>query len=150
MGAGQHGGFGNTKGRKSLLKLNLQFFASKVFEAGGYLSEKSFEGHREFFLGKSPERIAKEMEKYGYKVKIEDSRHKFSKAKRIVVLNPSKERNISVVQVSPGSHRHGDTAYIKVSTTNGGKYKIVSKKDSYTSDGQEKAKIYFPRRKKND
>ena len=34
MGAGNHGGFGATKGmRKSgLLPLNLQFFASKAFE----------------------------------------------------------------------------------------------------------------------
>jgi hypothetical protein len=148
MGTGRYGGFGNTRGNKLPLKLNLQFFASKVFGAGGYLSEESFEGHREFFLGKSPEKIAKEMKKHGYKVRIENSRHKFSKAKRIVVLNPSKERNISVVQVSPGSHRHGNTAYIKVSTTDGGKYKIVSREDAYTSDGKEKAKIYYPRRKR--
>jgi hypothetical protein len=110
--------------------------------------KKSFEGHREYFLGKSVKRIAKEMEKHGYKVRIEDSRHKFSKAKRIVVLNPSKERNVSVVQVSPGSRRHGDTAYVKVSTTNEGKYKIVSKKELYISDGKETAKIYYPRRKR--
>lgn len=148
MGAGRHGGFGNTKGRIPLLETNLQFFASRVFEVGGYLSKKSFEGYREFFLGKSPRRIAKEMEKHGYKVKIENSRHTFSKAKRIVVLNPSKERNITAVQISPGSRRHGDTAYIKISTTDGGKYKIVANKDSYISDGKEKAKIYFPRRKK--
>ena len=63
-------------------------------------------------------------------------------------MNPSKERNISVVQVSPGSHRHGNTAYIKVSTTDGGKYKIVSREDAYTSDGKQKTKIYYPRRKK--
>lgn len=92
--------------------------------------------------------IAHDMEKHGYKVRIEDSRHKFSKAKRIVVLNPSKERNVSVVQVSPGSRRHGDTAYVKVSTTNEGKYKIVSKKELYISDGKETAKIYYPRRKR--
>lgn len=148
MGTGKHGGFGNTKGSKTLLKLNLQFFASKVFESGGHISEKSFEGYREYFLGKSVKRIAKDVEKHGYKVRIEDSRHKFSKAKRIVVLNPSKERNVSVVQVSPGSRRHGDTAYVKVSTTNEGKYKIVSKKELYISDGKETAKIYYPRRKR--
>jgi hypothetical protein len=148
MGAGKHGGFGNTKGSRNGLKMNLQFFASKVFGIGGHLTKESFEGHREFFLGKSPERIVKEMEKHGYKVQIEDSHHKYSKAKRIVVLNPSKERNITVVQVSPGSKRHGDTTYVKVSTTDGGKYKIVSHEHSYNSDGREKAKIYYPRRKK--
>ena len=43
MGAGKHCGFGHTKGNiKNRLKLNLQFFASKVFEAGGHVSEKSF------------------------------------------------------------------------------------------------------------
>ena len=147
MGAGKHGGFGNTKGIKNNLKLNLQFFASKVFEIGGFLSEKSFEAHREFFLGKSAKKIAKEMRKHGYKTRIENSRHKFSKAKRIVVLNPSKKRNITVVQVSPGSRRHGNTAYIKISTTNGGKYKIISNQDYYISDGKEKSKLYYPRRK---
>ena len=86
------------------------------------------------------------MEKHGYKVKIVNSSHKLSKAKKIVVLNPSKARNISVVQVSPGSKRHGDTPYIKICTTDGGKYKIVSNKSAYRSDGKENAQIYFPRR----
>ena len=147
MGAGIHGGFLNTKGSHSKFSLNLQYFASKVFGKGGYLSSKSFENHREFFLGKAPEKIASEMEKHGYKVTIVNSTHKRSKAKKIVVLNPSKTRNISVVQVSPGSRRHGETPYIKISTTDGGKYKIVSREDAYKSDGKENSQIYFPRRK---
>ncbi len=147
MGAGKHGGFGATRGRKSSIKMNLQMFSSKVFGKGGFLSKESFEAYREFFLGKDVKKIASEMEKHGYKVVITGSSHEKSKAKRIVVLNPSKQRNISVVQVSPGSSRHGNTAYIKVSTTDGGKYKIVANKKDYKSDGKETAKIYYPRRK---
>ncbi len=52
------------------------------------------------------------------------------------------------MQISPGSKRHGETPYVKVSTTDSGKYKIVSNKDKYKSDGNEKAKVYFARRKK--
>ena len=47
MGAGFHGGFGGTKGSKTLFPLNLQFFAARVFEKGGHISKESFEGHRE-------------------------------------------------------------------------------------------------------
>lgn len=150
MGAGIHGGFGSTKGARDsrLLKLDLQFFASKVFEEGGHVSEKSFSDHAEYFLGKSVKRIEKDMRQQGYKTHIERSTHKTSKAKRIIVDNSSKVKNVAVVQVSPGSKRHGETAYVKVSTTDTGKYKIVSDKSKYKSDGDEKAKILFARRKK--
>ena len=148
MGAGKHGGFGATKGQgNSILKMNLQFFASKVFEKGGHISEKSFEEHREFFLGKNIKRLQKELCQQGYKTHIERSTHKTSKAKKIIVENGNKEKNISIVQVSPGSKRHGNVAYVKVSTTNAGIFKIISDESKYKSDGKEKAKIYFARRK---
>ena len=143
MGAGRHGGFGGTKGSKGLISLNLQFFASKVFSNDGHLSNDNFKKYGAFFLGKSASKIAGEMRKHGYKVKIENSNRPGSKAKRIVVTNSSKIKNIAVVQVSPGSSRHGDTAYVKVSTIDSGKYKIVSRKSKYKSDGKETAKIYF-------
>ena len=57
------------------------------------------------------------------------------------------KRNITVIQVSPKSKRHGDVPYVKVSTNDGGKYKVVSKKEGYKTDGKEKASIYFARRK---
>lgn len=150
MGTGNHGGFGKTLGskRSPSFPMNLQFFASKAFEKGGHISEESFEGHREFFLGKSAKRLQKEMEKQGYQTHIERSTHPKSKAKKIVVENKSKEKNISNIQVSPGSKRHGETPYVKVSTTNAGKFKVVSDESKYKSDGKEKAKIYFARRKK--
>ena len=150
MGAGNHGGFGETKGARKYgrLEMNLQLFGHKVFESGGYLSEKSFSEHGEYFLGKSVGRIEKDMKKMGYKTHIERSTHVTSKAKKIVVDNTSKTKNISVVQVSPGSKRHGETAYVKVSTKDLGKFKIVSDKTTYKSDGKEKAKIFLDRREK--
>ena len=41
MGAGNHGGFGETKGARKYgrLEMNLQLLGHKVFESGGYLSE---------------------------------------------------------------------------------------------------------------
>lgn len=150
MGAGIHGGFGSTKGARSgsLLKLDLQFFASKVFEAGGHISKESFEGHREFFLGKSVQRLKHEMNKQGYDVKIEPSKHPNSKARKLTVLNPSKERNVTVVHVSPGSKRHGETAYVRVCTNDVGKFKVAVNIDKYKTDGKEKAVVYAARRKK--
>ncbi len=80
---------------------------------------------------------------------IEHSVHVNSKAKKIIIENRSKTKNITNVQVSPGSKRHGETPYVKVSTSDSGIYKIVSDKSKYKSDGKEKAKIFFARRKKN-
>ncbi|SHJ52685.1 hypothetical protein [Pseudobutyrivibrio xylanivorans] len=150
MGAGRHGGFGNTKGSRIRIPLNLQFFATKVFGKNGHFSEKNFEKYGAYFLGKSPSKISNEMNKHGYKTIIEPSNRMGSKAKRIVVQNTSKERNVAVVQVSPGSKRHGDTAYVKVSTIDSGKFKYVNRKEKYKSDGDEKAKIYYVERRKNE
>lgn len=150
MGTGRHGGFGATKGsgRKPSLQMNLQLFASKAFEKGGHVSAKSIADHREYFLGKSVKRLEKAMNQQGYITHIERSRHKTSKAKKIIVENPSKIKNITVIQVSPYSKRHGSTAYVKISTTSGGIFKIVSNREKYKTDGKETAKIFFARREK--
>jgi len=152
MGAGNHGGFGATKGmRKSgLIPLNLQFFASKAFEKGGHLSEESFVNHREFFLGKSVYKIKKEMEKHGYYTEVVPSTHAGSKAKFIKVKNESKVRNITMVEVTPGSKQHGNVAYVRISTNNIGRYKISSDQEKYVPGKGDKAKVYYPRRKKKD
>ena len=152
MGAGNHGGFGATKGmRKSgLLPMNLQLFASKAFEKGGHLSEESFVGHREFFLGKSVSKIKKEMEKHGYITEVSPSTHVGSKAKFIIVKNESKVRNVTMVEVTPGSKQHGSVPYVRISTNNIGKYKIASDQEKYVLGKGDKAKVYFPRRKKKD
>lgn len=152
MGAGNHGGFGATKGmRKSgLLPMNLQLFASKAFEKGGHLSEESFVGHREFFLGKSVSKIKKEMEKHGYITEVSPSTHVGSKAKFIIVKNESKVRNVTMVEVTPGSKQHGSVPYVRISTNNIGKYKIASDQEKYVPGKGDKAKVYYPRRKKKD
>lgn len=156
MGAGYHGGFGATKGHSDflrdangMLKINLQLFASKVFEPEGHISKESFTKHREFFLGKSVKKIEKEMNKHGYKTHIESSVHKKSKAKKIIVDNSSKTRNISTILVSPGSTHHGETPYVRISTKDSGKFKVASRESEYKTDGKETALVLFARRKEN-
>ena len=71
-----------------------------------------------------------------------------SSAKIIVTLNSSSDRNISQVQISKGSKRHGNVPYVKISTTNIGKIKIIgASKENYKTDGKETAKILFRRYK---
>ena len=145
MGAGYHGGFGATKGNR--LKMDLQMFAYKSFDPKGHVTEKSIADHREFFWGKSVAKIEKILHRFGYKTVRRPSVHKESSAKIIVVKNSSKDRNITQVQVSPGSKRHGFVPYVKISTSDSGKIKLVNAyKNQYKSVGNEQAKIYFKRR----
>ena len=84
-------------------------------------------------------------------MEVVDSKRKKqgSKAKIIKILNASKERNIKQLQVSPGSKRHGGVPYVKISTSDKGIIKIInSKRKDYKTDGNEKARLYFQRRKK--
>ena len=149
MGVGFHGGFGHTFGRINYLTMNLQIFASRAITPTGAVTEKSITEHREFFFGKSAGKLARILKKYGYETKIRPSTHSTSKAKIVVTLNPSKNRNISQIQISPGSRRHGNVPYVKISTTNAGIFKIInSSPNAYKSDGTEKAKLLFRRRKK--
>lgn len=62
-----------------------------------------------------------------------------------MTLNPSKDRNITQIQVSPnGSQHHGNTPYIKVSTKDIGIVKIINGPESAYRPGKiEKAKIIF-------
>ena len=147
MGAGYHGGFGATKGNR--LKMDLQRFASKAFDEHGHVTEKSLADHREFFWGKSVGRIEKELKKLGYNTYRRPSTHKESRAKIIVTTNHDKQKNITQVQVSPGSKRHGEVPYVKVSTSDIGIIKLVnSLREHYKTDGKEKAKLYFRRKRK--
>lgn len=66
-----------------------------------------------------------------------------------MTLNGNKDRNISQIQVSPGSKRHGNVPYVKISTTDYGKIKIINASPSeYKSDGREKAELIFRGKKK--
>lgn len=148
MGAGRYGGFGHTKG-SMFIPLDLQFFATKAIGLNGHVTENSISSHREFFFGKSVNKIEKVLQQRGYKTKRRPSIHSGSKAKIIITTNSSKIKNISQIQVSPGSKRHGNVPYVKISTTDGGKYKIInSTKAKYKTDGNEKAKLFFRRHHK--
>lgn len=119
-----------------------------IFNKKGHVTFNSISARREFFLGKSVARLEHEFHRHGYKTERRPSTHKGSRAKFIITLNPSKDRNVSQIQVSPGSKRHGNVPYVKISTSDIGKIKIIgSDPKSYKTDGNEKAKILFRRKK---
>lgn len=114
--------------------------------AGARVTSQSLSAHREKFLGKTVGQIDKLLKQRGYQTTIRRSTHSSSRAKVIVVGNSSKERNITQVQVSPGSKRHGNIPYVKISTTDIGIHKIIDGKPSqYKTDGTEKATLLFRR-----
>ena len=147
MGTGYHGGFGNTVGAdidNSAIKKK-----DPIFNEKGHVTLESIKARAEFFLGKSVARLEHELHKYGYETKRRPSTHSTSKAKIIVTLNGNKDRNISQIQVSPGSKRHGNVPYVKISTTDYGKIKIINASPSeYKSDGRETAELIFRRKGK--
>lgn len=52
--------------------------------------------------------------------------------------------NINQIQISPGGGRHGEAPYIKISTTDQGKIKVVfGKQSDYKHEGNERATIIF-------
>ena len=120
----------------------------KIFDKTGRVTFNSISARREFFLGKSVARLEHELKKHGYETTRRASTHRGSKAKFIVTLNSTKERNVTQLQVSPGSKRHGNVPYVKISTSDIGRIKIVaSDSKSYKTDGKENAKILFRRKK---
>ena len=152
MSKSSSGHFKGTKGEKnfSASACTKKKKIPKLFR-DGHITFSGVSAHREKFMTKSIRKIVKLLQKHGYKVEIAKSKRANlgSKAKIIKILNPSKKRNIIQVQVSPGSKRHGGIPYIKISTTDKGIIKIINgtRKD-YKTDGTEKARIYFRRRKK--
>ncbi|MCR4888633.1 MAG: hypothetical protein K5979_05560 [Ruminococcus sp.] len=120
-----------------------------IFSKTGHVTLDSISARREFFLGKSVSKIEKELHKHGYQTRVRGSIHANSKARIIVVTNSTKERNISQVQVSPKSKRHGDVPYVKISTTDYGRIKIIgTDPEHYKTDNKEKAKLLFRRKRR--
>ena len=114
--------------------------------AGARVTERSISRYRERFLGKTIGQIDKMLRRHGYETTIRKSKHSTSQAKVIVIGNSSTERNITQVQVSPGSKRHGNIPYVKISTNDIGIQKIIDGTPSqYKSDGSETAKLWFRR-----
>ena len=119
-----------------------------IFDKNGHVTFNSISARREFFLGKSVARLEHELNKYGYKTRRRPSVREGSKAKFIISLNSSKDRNVTQIQVSPGSKRHGNVAYVKISTSDIGKIKVVAgDSKAYKCDGKETARILFRRKK---
>lgn len=135
---------------------NLQFeskFGIKekktIFDDKGHVTVESICQRAEFFLGKSVARLERELNKHGYETRRRASTHSSSRAKIIVTTNANKDRNIRQIQVSPGSRRHGNVPYVKISTSDIGKIKIIgSGPADYKTDGKENALLIFRRDKK--
>ena len=125
--------------------------APPLFDNNGHVTYEGIATHREEFMGKSVEQIAEILKENGYDVNIRDSRNPNSTTQIIEITNPSKERNIDQVQVSPdGSRHHGNVPYVKISTSNEGLIKVIDgTRKQYRTDGKEKARLIF-RRDDND
>ena len=150
MGMKANSGFFHGTSGDLKYQLDLQFFASTggLFSSTGHVSERSISKNRDYFYGKTATDIAGDMQKQGYETVIRPSKHATSKAKVIVVGNSNKHRNITQVQVSPGTPRHGNVPYVKISTNNG-RYKVIDGTASeYKTDGNGNAKLFFRRNKK--
>ena len=125
------GRFKGTKGDKNTVVANekAKKKISPLFR-NGKITYAGVSAHREKFMGKNVYQIAKILKKQGYEVSIKDSKRKKkgSKAKIIVITNSSQKehRNITQVQVSPGSRRHGNIPYVKISTFDKGVIKIIN------------------------
>ena len=94
----------------------------------GHVTYEGIKAHREEFMGKTVEQIAELLRQNGYKFNIRPSnrQNKGSTAVIIEITNPSKERNIDQVQISPdGSKHHGKIPYVKISTSNEGLIKVI-------------------------
>lgn len=87
-------------GPKSAQEEKLPAFSDK-----GHVTPKSIEENMELFIGKSVNEIEQLLREHGYLTEERGSTHFGSKAEILVILNPSKDRNITQVQVSPYSRR---------------------------------------------
>lgn len=145
MGMKARSGFFKGTSGDMKFKLNIQFFASKAFDEKGHVSLESLEQYGEDFLDKSPEQVERMMKEVGYKTVLAPSIRKDSTAERVISLNPSKDRNITQIQVSAyGSKHHGKVPYVKVSTKDIGIVKIVNgSEEDYNKCSDERAKICF-------
>lgn len=141
----------NFSGTKGALRynLNIQFFASKIFSKDGHTDYKRIANNREMFYDKSVYQINNAMKQQGYETTIRKSVHSNSKAKFIVVGNSNKNRNVTTVEVTPGTPRHGNIPYVRISTSDLGKFKVINgTKAQYKTDGSENAKLIFRRKGK--
>ena len=146
-----HNGFTGTMGHKMAESIQKPSYIPPFFTRQGHLSVSSIRYHREKFMGKSVCDIQKMLEEHGYETKVRPSKHQKSRAMVIEITNPDKHRNISQVQVSPGTPRHGNVPYVKISTKDAGKIKVINgKRKDYKTDDKETATLIFQRNKRSD
>ena len=116
-----------------------------LFE-NGHITKEGIEAHKEESADMTVEEFVELLQKNGYEVHTRPSKHekKGSKAVIIEVDNPSKQRNIRQVQVSPGGGRHGKDPYVKISTGDQGRNKVIKgSPDDYKGGENEKAHVIF-------
>ena len=110
----------------------------------GKVSIDAIKANPSAFSGKSVDEVAQMLKDQGYDVTVQSSTKSRSGAQIIKINNPGDGKNITQVQVSPGGGRHGDSPYVKISTSDQGIIKIVDGAESvYRTDGKETATIIF-------
>ncbi len=144
MSKGNSGHFKGTAGAR-----NAGGGSSPPLFDNGHVTYEGIAAHREEFMSKTVEQIADMLKENGYEIRIRPSnrQNKGSTAMILEITNPSKERNIDQVQISPdGSKHHGNVPYIKISTSNEGLIKVIDgTREQYRTDGTEKARLIFRR-----
>lgn len=88
--------------------------------------------------GRSADEIAQAFTDAGFPSTVVQSTRGSGRAKKVVI---QKHPVFSQIQVHPGGGRHGGS-YIKISTTNDGKWKVVDR-DTYVAEPNERARIYY-------
>ena len=110
----------------------------------GKISVDDIKANPKLFSGKTVDDYAEALKEVGYDVMITEASHSRSGAQLIKINNAGGGKNITQVQVSPGGGRHGELPYVKISTSDQGRIKIVDGLESmYKTDGVETATIIF-------
>ena len=93
----------------------------------------------------TPKQWKRILAELGYEdVSVAKSTQSSSGATIVKIGKQGRGNNINQVQISPGGGRHGERPYIKISTTDQGKTKVVfGKKSEYRHEGNERATIIF-------
>jgi len=116
----------------------------KALFKNGKLSLDDICTNPKLFSGKTVDDYAKMLKDAGYDVTIQVSNKSSSGAEIIQIKNAGSGKNITQFQVSPGGGRHGELPYVKISTSDQGKIKIIDgTRSQYKSNGPETATLIF-------
>ena len=80
-----------------------------------------------------------------YTFNLRASTHVVATAQIFDITNPSRDRNIKQVQVSPdGSSRNGSIPYVKISTSKEGKIKVINgTSETYQTAWNDRTRLIF-------